>query len=64
MSVESETPDTNDNDQTMTYTCGESSSNADEADVGCNYNGETNTAETSGNLTLNRWVDINFIAKW
>ena len=46
LSVESETPTTADEEQVMTYTCGESESNAAEAYVGCNYNGETNKAET------------------
>jgi len=40
LAVESETPTTNDEEQVMTYTCGESPSNANEAEVGCNYNGE------------------------
>ena len=46
LSVEAETPTTNEEEQVMTYTCGESASNAEEADVGCNYNNEPNTAET------------------
>ena len=46
LSVEAETPTTNEEEQVMTYTCGESASNAEEADVGCNYNNEANTAET------------------
>lgn len=64
LSVESETPDTNEAEQTCTYTCGESSDNANEADVGCNYNNEETTSTTSGNLQLNKWIDLNLVAKW
>jgi len=62
--IDSETPDTAEAEQVCTYTCGESPDNASEADVGCNYNNEENKSTTSGNLQLNKWIDLNLIAKW
>jgi len=64
LAVESETPTTNDEEQVLTYTCGESPSKAEEADVGCNYNGEETKSETEGNVQLESWIDFNMIAKW
>ena len=65
LEVESETPTTADADQTLSYTCGESASNANEADIGCGYNKEETTSSTSGSdLELNKWVDLNIVAKW
>jgi hypothetical protein len=65
MKIEAETPTTTDEEQTMTYTCGESPDNTTEADVGCNYDGgETQTASTSGNIQLESWIDFNMIAKF
>jgi len=65
LKVEAETPTTNDEEQEMTYTCGGSPSNENEADVGCNYNGgDTQTASTEGNVQLESWVDFNMIAKF
>jgi hypothetical protein len=39
LEVETETPTTENEEQTLTYSCGESASNTEEADMGVTYNG-------------------------
>jgi hypothetical protein len=48
----------------MTYSCGESASNAEEADMGVTWNGSATQVSASGKLFLRRWVDLNLVAKW
>jgi hypothetical protein len=59
--VENETPTTDGEEQNLSCKCSGSTENADEADLGVDYNGGETTVESSGSLTLKQWVDLNLI---
>jgi hypothetical protein len=64
LEIESETPTTDGGDSTMTCSCGGSTDNAEDPEVGINYNGDSNVVSASGKLPIRQWADFNLIAKF
>jgi hypothetical protein len=64
VAIESETPSTDNEEQAMTCSCGGSQDNAEEAEVGVNWNGGANVVSASGELPIRQWVDFNLIVKY
>jgi hypothetical protein len=64
LEVEAETPSTEDEEQTMTYSCGSSQDNTEEPEMGVSWNNGANNVSASGKLPLLQWVDLNLVAKY
>jgi hypothetical protein len=62
--LESETPTIGGEDQTMTYSCGSTTENTEEAEIGVTWDSGVNAVSASGKLPIRQWVDFNLITKF